>query len=142
MLMFSSLWKSCHASVCQLSFLNERGITVDSLTGFKVNNCLITSQHAFCVDKAFKVEIVFVDADANTITAAMRIPYAEFINEMRIGVVDSSGHYAVFNINLPDFQTIHRTGDDPSRITGSFARRIHAADTDTLEVLVSYDSHR
>lgn len=106
MLMFSSLWKSCHASVCQLSFLNERGITVDSLTGFKVNNCLITSQHAFCVEKAFKVEIVFVDSDANTITAAMRIPYAEFINEMRIGVVDSLGHYAVFNINLPDFQTI------------------------------------
>ncbi|HCX99427.1 MAG TPA: hypothetical protein DG754_04725 [Bacteroidales bacterium] len=106
MLMFSNLWKSCHASVCQLRFLNERGITVDSLTGFKVNNCLITSQYAFCVEKAFKVEIVFVDSDANTITAEMRIPYAEFINEMRIGVVNNSGHYAVFNINLPEFQSI------------------------------------
>ncbi|MDD2278687.1 MAG: serine protease, partial [Bacteroidales bacterium] len=58
------------------------------------------------VEKAFKVEITFVGADANSITATMRIPYSEFIKEMRIGVVSSLGHYAVFNINLPEFQSI------------------------------------
>ncbi len=113
--MYSSLWKSCHASVCQIKFLNERGITVDSLTGFKVNNYLITSQHAFCIEKAFKVDITFVDSDANTITASMRIPYAEFIKEMRIGVVNSLGHYAVFNINLPEFKAIPSLRLSPQR---------------------------
>lgn len=104
--MLSNVWTSCHASVCQLSFLNERGVCVDSLTGFKVNNYLVTTQHAFCVEKAHKVQITFVDADANTVTASMKIPYAEFIKELRIGVLDNNGHYAIFNIDLPDFEKI------------------------------------
>ena len=104
--MYSNVWKSCYASVCQLNFLNERGVTIDSLTGFKVKNFLVSSQHAFCVEKAHKVEVVFVDSDANTITASMRIPYSEFIKELRIGVSNNCGHYAVFNIDLPDFENI------------------------------------
>lgn len=104
--MFRNVWKSCHASVCQLNFLNERGVTVDTLTGFKVKSFLVTSQHAFCIEKAHKVEITFVDADANTHTASMRIPYSEFINEHRIGVSNNCGHYAIFNIDLPEFQDI------------------------------------
>jgi hypothetical protein len=104
--MLSNVWTSCHASVCQLNFLNERGICIDSLTGFKVKNFLVTTQHAFCLEKAHKVQIVFVDADANTVTASMKIPYAEFIKELRIGVLDSNGHYAIFNIDLPDFASI------------------------------------
>jgi hypothetical protein len=104
--MYSQVWKSCFASVCQLNFLNERGVIVDSLTGFKVKNFLVTSQHAFCIDKAHKVEVTFVDVDANTPTASLRIPYAEFTKELRIGVLQNSGHYAVFNIDLPDFENI------------------------------------
>lgn len=104
--MYSNVWKSCHASVCQLNFLNERGVTIDSLTGFKVKNFLVSSQHTFCVEKAHKVEIVFVDADANTVTASMKIPYSEFTKELRIGSSNNCGHYAVFNIDLPDFERI------------------------------------
>jgi V8-like Glu-specific endopeptidase len=104
--MYSNVWKSCHASICQLNFLNERGVSVDSLTGFKVNNFLVTCQHAFCVEKAHKVEITFVDSDANTIKASMRIPYAELTKELRIGASNNCGHYAVFNIGLPEFENI------------------------------------
>jgi hypothetical protein len=104
--MYSNVWKSCYASVCQLNFLNDRGVSIDSLTGFKVKNFLVTSQHAFCIEKAHKVELTFVDVDANTTTASLRIPYAEFTKELRIGVLNNSGHYAVFNIDLPDFENI------------------------------------
>lgn len=104
--MYSNLWNSCQASVCQLRFLNERNVLVDSLTGFKVDECLLTSQFAFYVDKAFKVEIVFVDSDANTPTASMQIPYREFINDMRVGVINNYGQYAIFNIDLPVFKNI------------------------------------
>jgi S1-C subfamily serine protease len=104
--MLTKVWGSCHASVCQLSFLNERGVVIDSLTGFKVKNFLVSSQHAFCVEKAHKVELTFVDADANTVTASMRIPYAEFIKDFRIGVSGNIGHYAVFSIDLPEFENI------------------------------------
>lgn len=104
--MYSNLWNSCQASVCQLRFLNERNVLVDSLTGFKVDECLVTSQFAFYVDKAFKVEIVFVDKDANTPTASIQIPYREFINDMRVGVINNSGKYAIFNLDLPLFKDI------------------------------------
>ena len=104
--MLTNVWKSCHASVCQLNFLNERGVCVDSLSGFKVGNFLVTSQNAFSVTKAHKVQITFVDADANTVSASMKIPYAEFTQELRIGVVQDSGHYAIFNIDFPEFNAI------------------------------------
>lgn len=104
--MYSNVWKSCYASVCQLNFLNERGVTIDSLTGFKVKKFLVTSQNAFCIDKAHKVEITFVNSDANTHAASMRIPYAEFTKEHRIGVSSNCGHYAIFNIDLPEFENI------------------------------------
>ncbi|MDX9769571.1 MAG: serine protease [Tenuifilaceae bacterium] len=104
--MLSNVWTSCHASVCQLNFLNERGVCIDSLTGFKVKNFLVTTQHAFCIEKAHKVQITFVEADANTVAASMKIPYAELIKEHRIGVLDNNGHYAIFNIDLPEFEKI------------------------------------
>ena len=106
MLMLTNVWKSCHASVCQLNFLNERGVCVDTLTGFKVGSFLVTSQQAFCIEKAHKVQIKFVDFDANTLSASMKIPYAEFTQELRIGVVQDSGHYAVFNIDFSEFKNI------------------------------------
>jgi hypothetical protein len=104
--MFTKVWKSCYASVCHLNFINERGASVDTLTGFKVNKFLVTSQHAFYVEKAYKVELSFVGEDANTITASIKIPYSEFIKEHRIGVFNNHGHYAIFNIDLPDFENI------------------------------------
>lgn len=76
------------------------------MTGFKVKNFLVTTQHAFCIEKAHKVQIAFVDTDANTVAASMKIPYAEFTKELRIGVLDNNGHYAIFNIDLPDFEKI------------------------------------
>ncbi|MFP4556302.1 MAG: serine protease [Bacteroidales bacterium] len=104
--MFTKVWKSVYASVCQLKFINERGVTIDSLTGFKVNKHLVTSQHAFCIKKAHKVEITFVDADANTVTASTKIPYVEFINQHRIGVAEDAGHHAIFDIDLQEFEKI------------------------------------
>ncbi len=104
--MLTKVWNACHASVCQLGFLNERGVSIDYLSGFKVNKSLVTSQHAFYIEKAHKVQITFVDRDASTPTASIRIPYAEFIQELRIGVINNNGHYAVINIDLPDFENI------------------------------------
>ncbi len=104
--MFNTLWNTCYSAVCQLRFLNERGILVDSLTGFKVNKSLITSNFAFNVHKAYKVEIRFVGSDANTSTVSAKIPYSELIHEMRVGVYNNEGNYAIFNIDLPEFSDV------------------------------------
>lgn len=104
--MLTKVWKSCYASVCSLNFINERGIVIDTLTGFKVNNSLVTSEQAFYVPKAKKVEIRFVDEDANTPTASMKIDYKEFVNDLKIGFSNNHSDYAVFNIDFPEFKGI------------------------------------
>ncbi|MCB8964327.1 MAG: trypsin-like peptidase domain-containing protein [Bacteroidales bacterium] len=104
--MLTKVWKSCYASVCRLSFVNERGIVIDALTGFKVDKSLVTSEQAFYIPKAKKVEICFVDEDANTVTASMRVDYAEFVNDLRIGFSNNHSDYAVFNLDFAEFKDI------------------------------------
>jgi len=104
--MLTKVWKSCYASVCNLNFINERGIIIDTLTGFKVKNSLVTSEQAFYVPKAKKVEIRFVDEDANTLTASMKIDYAEFVNDLKIGFSNNHSDYAIFNIDFQEFKDI------------------------------------
>ena len=104
--MLNQIWKSCHRSVCSLNFQNERGVSIDTLSGFKVNQSLVTTDYAFYIPKAKKVEISFVDEDANTIIASMKIPYHEFINDLRIGVFDNHTGYSIFKLDFPDFKEI------------------------------------
>lgn len=104
--MLSQVWKSCHGSVCSLNFQNERGISIDTLSGFKVNESLVTTDFAFYIPKAKKVEISFVGDDANNVIASMKIPYKEFINDLRIGVFDDHAGYSIFNLDFPDFKEI------------------------------------
>jgi len=86
--------------------LNERGVSIDTLTGFKVNHSLVTTDYAFYIPKAKKVEISFVDEDANTVVTSMRIPYQEFINDLRIGIFDNQTGYSIFKLDFPDFREI------------------------------------
>lgn len=104
--MLTDIWKHCHASVCKLSFINERGVTIDSLTGFKVKDSLITSEFAFYIPKAKEVNIRFVGADANTVTASINIDYAEFLTDLKIGYTNNNADYAIFNLNFSEFAEI------------------------------------
>lgn len=104
--MLSRIWELSHASVCKLSFINERGVIIDSLTGFKVNNSLITSEFAFYITKAKEVNIRFVGADANTVCASINIDYNEFITDLKIGYSNNNADYAIFKIDFPEFKAI------------------------------------
>ncbi len=105
--MLSQVWKSCHSSICSLNFQNERGVSIDTLSGFKVNQSLVTTDYAFYIPKAKTVEISFVDEDANTVVASMKIPYQEFINDLKIGVFDNQTGYSIFKLDFPEFSEIH-----------------------------------
>jgi S1-C subfamily serine protease len=104
--MLNQVWKTCHGSVCSLNFQNDRGASIDTLSGFKVNKSLVTTDYAFYIPKAKKVEISFVSDDASTVVASMKIPYQEFINELKVGVFDNQTGYSIFNLDFPDFNGI------------------------------------
>lgn len=104
--MYSQVWEKCSASVCCLNFYNEHGVLIDTLSGFKINKSLVTCEQAFYVKGAQKVEIRFVEAEANTPKASMRLDYKEFIDDLRIGFTHNQADYAVFNIDFAEFQDI------------------------------------
>ena len=104
--MLTKVWKSCQGSVCSLNFQNDRGVIIDTLSGFKVNESLVTTDFAFYIPKAKKVEISFVGDDANSVVASMKIPYHEFINDLKIGVFDNQTGYSIFKLDFPDFKEI------------------------------------
>lgn len=103
--MLNQVWKTCQGSVCSLNFQNDRGVSIDTLSGFKVDKSLVTTDYAFYIPKAKKVEISFVADDASTVVASLKIPYQEFINDLKVGVFDQTG-YAVFNLDFPEFNGI------------------------------------
>lgn len=104
--MYSKVWEHCSASVCCLNFYNEHGVLIDTLTGFKINKSLVTCEQAFYVKGANKVEVRFVEADANTPKATLRVDYKEFIDDLRVGFTNNQADYAVFNIDFPEFESI------------------------------------
>lgn len=104
--MLSNVWRNCHASVCKLSFINERGLSIDSLTGFKVNNTLITSEYAFYIPKAEVVNIRFVSQDANSESVSISINYKEFITDLKVGYANNNADYAIFKLDFPELSGI------------------------------------
>lgn len=104
--MYSRAWEKCSASVCCLNFYNEHGVLIDTLSGFKINKSLVTCEQAFYVKGAQKVEIRFVEADANTPKASIRVDYKEFLDDHRVGFTHNQADYAVFNIDFAEFQDI------------------------------------
>ncbi len=104
--MYSQVWEKCSASVCCLNFYNEHGVLIDTLSGFKIDKSLVTCEQAFYVKGAQKVEIRFVEADANTPKATIRVDYTEFVNDLKIGFTHNHADYAVFNIDFAEFHNI------------------------------------
>lgn len=104
--MFVEAWKKSRSSVCMLRFYNDKGIVVDTLSGFKVNNSLITAEEAFFVKKAVTVNITFCGDTYQSTLASLEIPYKEFVSNFGIGLRGNEEGYAVFNLDLPEFENV------------------------------------
>ena len=89
-----------------LRFYNEKGIVVDTLSGFKVNNSLVTAEEAFFIKKAVSVIITFCGDNYQSELASLDIPYREFVSNFGVGLRVNDEGYAVFNIDLPEFEIV------------------------------------
>ncbi|HUW06536.1 MAG TPA: serine protease [Williamwhitmania sp.] len=112
--MFAEASKKSRSSVCKLHFYNDKGIVVDTLSGFKVNNSLVTAEEAFFIKKAVSVTITFCGDTYQSILASLEIPYKEFVSNFGIGLRGNEEGYAVFNIDLPEFEHVPSLAFDES----------------------------
>ena len=104
--MFAEAWRKSRNSVCVLRFYNEKGTLADTLSGFKVNNSLVTAEDAFFVKKATKVVVSFCSDSSDSPMASLEIPYNEFVADFGVGLKRNGEGYAVFNIDLPEFEDV------------------------------------
>jgi hypothetical protein len=76
--MYQRLWKESHGAVCSISFYSENGIKITSLTGFKVNNSIVTDEYIYKIVRCQEVVFQFVRDDGYTSRLSMKMPFTEF----------------------------------------------------------------
>lgn len=104
---YRNIWKSKHQSIALINFYSENLIKVNSLSGFKVNDYLITDDSALHMKRYNTVEIRFVQADGNRILARKTLTREDFLSLI---ISDAEGEdkkdFCVVKIDFREFKEI------------------------------------
>ncbi|MFO8235786.1 MAG: serine protease [Bacteroidales bacterium] len=104
--MYRTIWKIASPAIALLNFYSERDIKVDTLTGFKLNNYLVTDYSLKYIANYDKVEICFVDKDGLTVTATKTIS-KELLKYFLIKNAESKNSgFCVLNADFSEFDSI------------------------------------
>ncbi|MFP4526560.1 MAG: serine protease [Bacteroidales bacterium] len=101
--MYRKIWKNASPSIALLNFYTESEIKVDSLSGFMVNNYLITAYSVKYITHYEKVEICFVDTDGLTVTAKITLSKEAFKNSL---IKNTSSKNAGFSVLYADYREL------------------------------------
>ena len=67
--MYREIWKNASKSIAHLSFFTSTNIKIDSLTGFKYNDYIITDSYLNRICNYDTVQINFIGKDGQKVTA-------------------------------------------------------------------------
>jgi S1-C subfamily serine protease len=105
--MYKNTWKSCHASVCSINFLDYTYNFLGSGTGFKIGNHIITNHHVFIgYLGAEHIEITFVEEDGHTFSFNKRYTKSEFLSFLKDSMPENSWDFAILELDDQDFVKI------------------------------------
>jgi V8-like Glu-specific endopeptidase len=93
--MYQKLWKDLHGAVCSINFYSDNGIKLTSLTGFKVNNNIVTDEFIYKIQKCDEVVFQFVKQDGYTPNQIIKMPFAEFTERVNRLVEFENEGYAL-----------------------------------------------
>jgi hypothetical protein len=96
--MYRNVWKACHKSICSINFFSKEGINIITLTGFKVENFILTDEFAHRILNAKDVVIKFVEADGITEFCRLDLAFWEFQDRILNCNHSSSQGFAILNI--------------------------------------------
>jgi hypothetical protein len=100
--MYQELWKNLHGAVCSISFYSDNGIKLTSLTGFKVDNRVVTDEYIYKIIKCDEVIFQFVKEDGYTPNITVKMPFSEFIERInRLAEYENEG-YALIELDQID----------------------------------------
>lgn len=104
--MFTELWQKIQGSVCSINFLSDSGIKLHSLTGFRVNNCIITDEHIYKVQKCDEVLFQFVKNDGYTPFKSIKLSFQEFSDRINRLVEFEEEGFALIDFDIQDLEGI------------------------------------
>ena len=99
MTMYRNVWNKCYAALCSISFHNSNGIKAFAVTGFKVDNYIVTEEMIYDADRYDYVIIRFVEADANTTSREMKLNGNKFRDRIHSGVRSENEGFALIDIS-------------------------------------------
>ena len=76
--MYQKLWENLHGAVCSINFYSDKGIKLTSLTGFRVNECIVTDEFIYKIQKCDEVVFQFVKNDGYTSFQTIKMSFIEF----------------------------------------------------------------
>ncbi len=77
--MFCHLWKNSFPSVCSINFFGSNGAKILALTGFKVNDFIVTDDQIYDLPEAKEVKIVFYEEGGININLVIKHSMNEFL---------------------------------------------------------------
>lgn len=103
--MYRSVWDCSYKSVCSICFYAENGIKLNTLTGFRSDNFIVTDEYIFKVKSYYEVVFQFVEKDGYTFSHAVKMSSDELNSRLnRIAEYENEG-YAL--IQIDDLELSH-----------------------------------
>lgn len=91
--MYKNVWDFCYRSVCSICFYTESGIKLNTLTGFKLENYLVTEELIYSIKSCHEVIVQFYENNGYTQTHSIRIPFDELKNRLnRVAEYENEGY--------------------------------------------------
>jgi len=103
---YKQLWQAAHQSICTLEFINDRGIRINNLVGFKVGNALITDVKFYEISAETNVRITFFKKNGYAVNKQVEIPYLSFFQRLNKDVKPNVHPLVVFNLDFTEFANI------------------------------------
>jgi hypothetical protein len=104
--MYKHLWKDLHAAVCSINFYSNNGIKLTSLTGFKVNDFIVTDESIYNILKCEEVVFQFMQDDGYNPKRIIKMPFSEFLERINRLVEFEDEGYALIEFDQIDIADI------------------------------------
>lgn len=90
--MYRNVWDFCYRSVCSICFFTENGIKMNTLTGFFIENSIVTDESIYKAKSCHEIVIQFFQENGYEPAHAVKLSYDELNGRLnRVAEYDNEG---------------------------------------------------
>lgn len=118
--MYRNVWDFCYRSVCSICFFTENGIKMNTLTGFLIENYIVTDESIYKAKSCYEVVIQFFLENGYEAAHGLKLTFDELNGRLnRVAEYDNEGFALISTDGLvmdqvpsliPEFEQDNRIG--------------------------------